>query len=63
MSQKVIAPFTILLITHWSKVLSEFFYKVIKVNPSAFQNGITLENQVKIEGAMSKNIAVKLHRP
>ena len=38
-------------------------YIIIIVNPSAFQNGMTLENWVKIEGAMSKNIAVKLQRP
>ena len=28
----------------------------ILVNPSAFQNGMTLENRMKIEGAMSKNV-------
>ena len=26
------------------------------VNPSAFQNGMTLENRVKFGGAMSKNV-------
>ena len=28
----------------------------ILVNPSAFQNGMTLENRMKIESAMSKNV-------
>ena len=50
------APFTILLISHWSKELSEI---IIKINPSAFQNGMTLENWVKIEGAISKNILLR----
>ena len=26
------------------------------LNPSAFQNGMTLENWIKIKGAMSKNV-------
>ena len=33
------------------------------VNPSAFRNGMTLENRVKIEGAMSKNMSLKLQKP
>ena len=28
----------------------------ILVNPSAFQNGMTLENRMKIEGARGKNV-------
>ena len=39
-----------MLISHWSRI---FF---LKKNPSAFQNGKTLENQVKIGVAMSKNV-------
>ena len=37
-------------------LISNFFYILIIVNPSPFQNGMTLENLVKIEGAMSKNV-------
>ena len=29
---------------------------IIIVNPSAFQNGMTLENRMKIEGARGKNV-------
>ena len=32
-----------------------FFYILIEVNPSAFENGMALENRVKIGGAVSKN--------
>ena len=41
----------------------KFSYNIIIVNPSAFQNGMTLENRVKIERAMSKNISLKLQMP
>ena len=51
----VISPFTILLNSHWSRI--------IIFNPSAFQNGITPENRVKIEGAMSKTMSLKLQKP
>ena len=30
------------------EIYQEFFFILIMVNPSAFQNGMTLENQVKI---------------
>ena len=57
------APFTILLISHWSRVISEILLHFHNSQPLVFQNGMTLENRVKIDGAMSKNIAVKLQRP
>ena len=41
----------------------KFSYNIIIVNPSAFQNGMTLENRVKIERVMSKNISLKLQMP
>jgi len=41
----------------------KFSHNIIIVNPSAFQNGMTLENRVKIECAMSKNISLKLQMP
>ena len=41
----------------------KFSYIIIIVNPSAFRNGMTLENRVKIEGAMSKNMSLKLQKP
>ena len=34
----------------------KFSYILIEVNPSAFQNGMALENRVKIGDAMSKNV-------
>ena len=34
----------------------QFSYIIIIVHPSAFQNGMTLENRTKIEGARSKNV-------
>ena len=38
------------------EIWQKFSYNSLIVNPSAFQNGMTLDNRMKIEGSMSKNM-------
>ena len=38
------------------EIWQKFSYNSLIANPSAFQNGMTLENRVKIGRAMSKNV-------
>ena len=45
------------------EIWQKFSYNSLIANPSAFQNGMTLENRVKIERVMSKNISLKLQMP
>ena len=44
------------LIAHGQRFSSKENYTLKIVNPSAFQNGLTLENRMKIEGARGKNV-------
>ena len=45
-----------MLISHWSRIFPNNKDTLLILNPSAFQNGMKLENRMKIEGAMSKNV-------
>ena len=60
MGTKKLWPLGRLIFKCWFLIGPKFYRKIlgitILVNPSAFQNGMTLENRMKIEGAMSKNV-------
>ena len=45
-----------MLISHRSRIFQKKLGHPLNTQPFSFQNGMTLENWMKIEGAMSKNV-------
>ena len=57
---KKLLPLGLPILKYWFLIGQRFSskknYTLKIVNPSAFQNGMTLENRMKIEGARGKNV-------